>query len=163
MGDAVAKAVAYARRATSKTPMSEGRLRRRLADRDHPDAVIEHALERCRAEGIVDDASFARALVEEGRRKGHAPLRIRKDLEKREFSTEVVDEVLATIGDRDLEAAAFGVARRRAEQLRGVDAETAYRRLVSYLARRGYTQALSRKVARQAVFDDRESERTAGR
>ncbi len=161
--DQVAKAVAYVRRATAKTPMSEGRIRRRLGERDHTDVVIEQALERCRGQGLVDDRSFARALVQEGRDKGHAPLRIRRDLERRELSDEVIEAALDEIGDRDPEAAAFAVARERAERLRGVDAETAFRRLVSYLARRGYTNALSRKVARQAVFDEREDERVAGR
>jgi regulatory protein len=161
--DEVSKAVTYARRATARTPMAESRLRRRLEDRDHRAAVVEEALRRCRQQRIVDDQALAAALVEEGRAKGHAPLRIRTDLVRRELPEEVVEDALAAIGDRDEEAAAYDVAIRRAAQLRGVDAETAFRRLAGYLARRGYTDSLSRKVARQAVFHDRERERTAGR
>jgi regulatory protein len=161
--DDVAEAVAYARRATSRTPLAEGRLRRKLEERRYPDAVVVQSLRRCRSEGIVDDQALARALLEEARAKGHAPLRIRTDLARRELPEDLIDEVLAEIGDRDEEAAAYDVAVRRAQQLRGVDPETAFRRLVGYLARRGYTDAVSRKVARQAVFNDREPQRSAER
>ncbi|MGH3442654.1 MAG: regulatory protein RecX [Nitriliruptorales bacterium] len=163
LGDEVSRAVAYALRATANTPMSEGRLRRRLGERDVPAAVIDLAMERARTEGIVDDGALAAALVEEGRRKGHAPLRIRTDLQRRELPEAAIEAALATIGDRDEEAAAFDVAQRRAASYRGVDAETAFRRLTGFLSRRGYTDGLSRKVARQVVFHDREPERTAGR
>lgn len=158
----VGKAVTYARRATSATPLSEGRLRERLAERGYDDAVIAAAMVRCRDEALVDDELFAAALVDEGKRKGHAPLRIRTDLEKRGFDEEVIVAALAEAEDTDPEAAAFAVARERAARLRGVETETAYRRLVGYLQRRGYTDALSRKVAREAVFTDREPERVAG-
>jgi regulatory protein len=163
LGEAVAKAVAYARRATARTPLSEGRLRRKLADRDYPEVVIEEAIGRARTEGLVDDVALAAALVREGREKGHAPLRIRTDLARRELPDGVIDAAVAEIGDRDEEVAALDVATKRAAQLRSVDAETAYRRLAGYLARRGYTDGLSRKVAREAVFNDREQQRIAER
>jgi regulatory protein len=163
LGEEVARAVSYARRATAKTPLSEARLRRRMEERDITAPAVEQALRRCREAGIVDDRAFALALVDEGRRKGYAPARIERDLRRREIDTEVIDEALATIGDRDLEAAAYDVARRRATQLKDEDTEAVFRRLVGYLGRRGYPDALARKVARQAVFNDREVQRTTER
>lgn len=157
------RAFTYAQRATASSPMSEGRLRRRMESREFDPETVERALERCRQVGIVDDAAFARALIEEGRRKGYAPTRLRRDLRRREFDAEVIETAMTSIGDRDLESAAYGVAHERAAQLGGVDAETAFRRLVGYLARRGYPEALARKVARQAVFNDREVQRTSER
>lgn len=162
LGDEVSKAVAFVRRSTANTPQSEARLRRRLVEREHPRVVVDAALLRAREEGLVDDAAMAAALVEEGRRKGHAPLRLRADLERRELPHEVIDAAVDSIGDRDLEAAAFAVARDRARRLRGVQAETAFRRVVGHLARRGYPDAMARKVARLAIFDDREPERVSG-
>lgn len=161
--DDVTDAVAFVRRSTANAPQAEGRLATKLAERGWRSAVIEQALERCRASGLVDDAAMAAALVEEGRRKGHAPTRLRADLRRRELSEDVIEQALAPLDDEDPEAAAFAVARRKADTLTGVDAETAFRRIVGHLARRGHPEALARKVARAAVFDARDPERTASR
>lgn len=161
--DRVAAAITYARRATAQTPRSEQRLREALARRGYPKAIIEAALDRCRDDGTVDDRALARALVEEARRRGHAPRRIHVDLHKRGLPAEIVAAALTSVGDRDPEAAAYAVAEARASTLRGVDTQTAYRRLVGYLARRGHEEALARKVARQAVYNDREPQRVAER
>ncbi len=160
--DEVAAAVAYVRRSTSGAPQSVGRLREKLADRGHPAVVIDLALERAQREGVVDDHAMAAALVDERRRKGHAPARIRRDLAGRGFTDDVLDPLLASAEAEDLEAAAFDLAQRRADGLSGVPAESAYRRVAAYVARRGYPDGLARKVAREAVFAARESERAAG-
>lgn len=160
--DEVAEAVAFVRRSTANAPQAEGRLAAKLAERGWPEAVVEQALQRCRASGLVDDDAMAAALVEEGRRKGHAETRLRADLRRRELSEEVIERALAPLADEDPEAAAFAVARQKADTLTGVSAEAAFRRIVGHLARRGHPEALARKVARAAVFDARDADRVAG-
>lgn len=161
--DDVARAVAFLRRSTAGAPQAEGRLRDKLIDRGHPEQVVGLALERARRERLIDDAAMAAALVEEKRRAGHAPARIRRDLRGRGFGDEVLDPLLAAAESEDQEAAAFAVAADRAARLTGATPETAYRRVVGHVARRGYPEALARKVARAAVFSSREQERAAGR
>ncbi|MFN2556928.1 MAG: regulatory protein RecX [Nitriliruptorales bacterium] len=161
--DRIAGATAYARRVSAQAPRSEQRLWEALTRRGYPDVTVEAALERCRSEGTVDDRALAGALVEEGRRKGHATRRIQADLVKRGLPPEIIAGALASFADRDPEAAAFSIAAARAARLRGVDAYTAYRRVVGYLARRGHDEGLARKVARQVVFNDREAQRVAER
>ena len=160
--DDVAEAVAFVRRSTSSAPQAEGRLRAKLTARGTPDVVVDQALARARAERLVDDAAMAAAFVAERRRKGHAPTRIRQDLATRGFDTATIAAALAAGAAEDLEAAAFAVARDRAAALTGLPTETAFRRVVGHLARRGYPEALARKVARQAVFRSRDEQRTAG-
>jgi regulatory protein len=160
--DDVAEAVAFIRRSTSSAPQAEGRLRDKLVARGTPDVVIDQALARARAERLVDDPAMAAAFVAERRRKGHAPTRIRQDLAARGFDADTIAAALAASRDEDLEAAAFAVARERAALLTGLPTETAFRRVVGHLARRGYPEALARKVARQAVFRSRDDQRTAG-
>jgi regulatory protein len=160
--DDVAEAVAFVRRSTANAPQAEGRLTAKLHDRGYPSAVVEQAIERCRESGLVDDVAMAHALVEEGRRKGHAPLRLRTDLRRRELRPEAIEAALAQVQDEDPEAAAFALARDKADTLSGVAAETAFRRVVAHLARRGHPEGLARKVAREAVFTARDEERTAG-
>lgn len=162
LGDEVARALTFIQRSTASAPASSGRLARKLADRDVPAAAIRLAMADATDQGLVDDRAMAAALVAEGRAKGHAPRRLRTDLRKRELPDDVVDVALATIGDRDPEAVAFDVAQRKAREYRSLDAETSFRRLVGFLARRGHNEGLARKVARQVVFDDRESDRVAG-
>jgi regulatory protein len=124
--------------------------------------VIDAAMERARQERLVDDAAMVAALVEEARRKGHAPVRIRNDLRARGFGDELLDGALRSAETEDQEAAAFALAADKASGLTGLAAETAFRRVVAHVARRGYPEGLARKVSREAVFSARDAERTAG-
>jgi regulatory protein len=160
--DEVAEAVAFVRRSTANAPQAEGRLAAKLADRGWPPAVVDQALARCRDARLVDDDAMAAALVEEGRRKGHAATRLRADLQRRGLSTDAIERALEPLADEDPEAAAFAIARQKADTLTGVSAETAFRRIVGHLARRGHPEALAHKVARAAVFDARDQQRVAG-
>lgn len=161
--DEVAGAVAFLRRSTAGAPQSEGRLADKLRQRGHPAVVIEHALAQARRERVVDDAAMAAALVEEKRRAGHAPARIRRDLLARGFDAELLDPLLLAAESEDQEAAAFATAVEKAARLTAVPTDTAFRRVVGHLSRRGYPEGLARKVARQAVFTSRDAERAAGR
>lgn len=161
--DEVTTAVAYIRRSTAAQPASEGRLRGRLAERGHDADVVEAALARARAERLVDDDALSAALVAEWRAKGHAPRRIRADLRRREFDEQVIDRAVGEVDQQDHLAMAFELARQRAESLGHLPPETAYRRVAGYVARRGYGEGVARKAARDAVYDQRADERTAGR
>jgi regulatory protein len=160
--DDVAGAVAFVRRSTSGAPQSEGRLREKLAGRDTPAVVIEAAMERARRERLVDDVAMVAVLVDEQRRKGHAPTRIRADLRARGFGDDLLDEALRSAEAEDHEAAAFAVAADKAGGLTALPTETAFRRVLAHVARRGYPEGLARKVSREAVFAARDAERTAG-
>ena len=163
LSDDVAAALAFVRRSTTNAPQSVGRLRDKLAERGTPAPAIDLAMQRAHAEGLVDDRAMAAALVEEGRQKGHAPTRLRADLTRRGFDRDLIAEALEVVEGEDLSAAAFALARERADRLTSVEPETAVRRIVGQLARRGYPEALARKVARDAVDVSRDPQRTAGR
>lgn len=163
LGDEVARALAFVRRSTANSVQSRGRLADKLADRGFPAVVVRQALHRAEAEGLVDDATVLPMLVEERRAQGHAPRRIRDDLVQRGFTHAQLDDVLAVLDAEDPHAAAFGLARERAATMTGLAPETAFRRIVAWLARRGYPEALARKAARDAIWTDREPERTASR
>lgn len=162
-GDDADAALAFVRRSTSNAPQSEGRLRSKLADRGHDAVTIELALERARAQRLVDDDALLQALIAERRARGHADVRLRRDLRDRGFSGVQVDEALARWSDPDPAAAAFAVAREQAARHGGVDAETAVRRTVGALVRRGHGEALARKAARDAVYAAREGRASAER
>lgn len=160
--DEVAAALSYLRRSTAAQPASEGRLRARLAERGHTGDVVDAAMAHARTERLVDDDALSAALVAEWRARGHAARRIRRDLRRRGFDESVVRRALGVLEGHDEAAAAFDIARRRAESLSQVPAETAFRRVVGHLARRGYGEGLARKAARDAVYDQRHDDRVAG-
>ncbi|GGI06600.1 regulatory protein RecX [Egicoccus halophilus] len=160
--DDVAEAVAFLRRSTAMAPQSESRLRTKLRERETPHAVVELALTQARRERLVDDAAMVGALVEERRRKGHAPARIRRDLRQRGFDEALLDAALAPAEQEDAEAAAYALAQEKAQRCTGLAPEAAFRRVAAHVVRRGYPEGLARKVAREAVFTARDAERTAG-
>lgn len=160
--DDVASAMAFVRRSVAGAPQAEGRIRTKLAERSCPRPVIDAVLERARRERLVDDPAMAAALVEERRAKGHAAARIRRDLRERGFDEQTLDAALAEAEAEDPAALAFAVARDKAAGLTALPTEKAFRRVAAHVARRGYGEALARKVARDAVFATREDQRTAG-
>ena len=162
LDDDVAEALAFIRRSVAVAPQSEGRLAGKLADRGLDPGVVDDALVRARAQGLVDDEAMVGALIEERRAKGHAVSRIRRDLVDRGFERDLVEVALAPVAAQDPEAMAFDVAKTRADQLSTLDASAAFRRVTAYVARRGYPDGLARKVARAAVFASREDDRIIG-
>ncbi len=161
--ETVEGALGFIRRSTSNAPQSEGRLRSKLADRGYPEPIIEEALVLARSERLVDDAAMIAALIIERRARGHADLRLRRDLRGRGFSGVQVDEALAQFACTDPAAAVFALAREQASRHRAVDAEAAVRRTVGFLVRRGHGEGLARKAARDAVYADREAQQVAER
>ena len=159
----VEAALAFVRRSTANAPQSEGRLRAKLRDRGHDDATLESALERARGERLVDDVALLAGLIEERRARGHADARLRRDLRDRGFTGAQVDDALERSAATDPAAAAFAVAREHAARHRTADPETAVRRTVGALVRRGHAEALARKAARDAVYADREAHAAAER
>ena len=156
-------ALAFVRRSAAAAPQSEGRLREKLLDRGIAADTVEAALATARAERLIDDRAMLAALVAERRARGHATARLERDLVARGFRAADVAAALGAVEPTDPEAEAFAQARVAAARHRSVEAETALRRTVDHLRRLGHPDGLARKVARAAVFADREPERTAGR
>lgn len=159
----VGAALAFIRRSTANAPQSEGRLRTKLTDRGFSESVVNEALREAHRERLVDDDALLAALIAERRGRGHADVRLRRDLRDRGFTGAQVDEALTRHAATDPSAAAFALAREQAARHRAIDAEAAVRRTVGFLVRRGHSEGLARKAARDAVYADREGQEIAGR
>jgi regulatory protein len=123
-------------------PRSARDLEYRLVRKGEDPELVRRAVERLRASGLVDDASFARQLA---RSKllgaGHSPRRLRQHLGNRGVARDVaehaVNEVVTEEGLDEI-ALVTAAARKKLRTLSSVDAPTRKRRLYSFLARRGY-------------------------
>jgi regulatory protein len=115
-------------------------LARRLGRRGHgPDAVAA-ATRRLHALGLLDDAAFARQYVESRAARGRGPARLRRDLLALGVADAVADAALAAHWPEgsDLAGTTRRLAERRVRQLGALPRPVLRRRLLAYLARRGY-------------------------
>jgi regulatory protein len=116
-------------------------LRRRLLQKQHPPAAVDGALARLAAHGLLDDARFAQDYARAKAAHGRGPARLVRDLlaqgVERRVAEDAVRAALAADGV-DPEAVLQAVAEKRARQLEGLPAPVRKRRLVAFLARRGF-------------------------
>jgi regulatory protein len=131
---------------------SREELFRRLVLAGYEDADVVAALDDLEAVGLVDDEAFARQLAgHEIRRRGSGRRVALMALRRAGVDREIAERVVEEAAPDDDAARAEELARIRVERLRGLDDATAYRRLLSYLLRRGYEGEVARTAARGAL------------
>jgi regulatory protein len=140
-------------RKLEQRPFASRDLIRRLVLKGHPPEAAARAVERAERVGLVDDLRFARQFIETRSARGRGPLRIRRDLAAMGVDRLLVDRALA-------EAAAEGedeasqldrLVRRRLSQLTGLARPAVRRRLLAYLARRGFVGRSARHAVERAT------------
>jgi regulatory protein len=124
-------------------------LRRRLLQKQHPPAAVNGALDRLVASGLLDDARFAADYAAAKAYRGRGPARLIRDLlalgVDQRVAEQAVHRSLAAEGV-DPTRAVRALAEKRARQLAGLPAPVRKRRLVAFLARRGFGGAEVREV-----------------
>lgn len=155
--DSATDAVADAERAllrrlrTRQLSISEARsfLVEKSLDRTAADALVEEFVRR----GYLDDAMLAEQLIHSATdRKGQGRRAIAQTLSGRGIPRDVADAVLAELPDDDADRA-LEFARSKARQLERFDHETALRRLMGQLSRRGYPGSVAAAAARAALAE----------
>jgi regulatory protein len=109
-------------------------------------------LDRFTEVGLIDDAAFAAAWVSSrhaGRGLGRRALGA--ELRRRGVDTAIVEAAVDEVSGEDEETAARALAHRRVRTMTGLPADTQMRRLVGMLARKGFSQGLAMRVARDAI------------
>lgn len=127
----------------------EEELRKRLVRKGHRDEVVSVVLNELRAEGWLDDERFAREVVRSsGKRWG--PVRLERKLRELGVDSEAADRAIAEVPADDQEAVFESIVEKKLSEMerRGLDGETAKRRLASFLERRGFAAA----AVREKVF-----------
>ena len=138
-----------------RSALSEREARTFLAQRGIDASVVEATVERFTSRGWIDDAVLAEQLLYAGTsRKGQGRRAIAQTLSARGIARDVADAALATLPDDDDERA-LEYARTKANGLRSYDLETAMRRLMGQLARRGYSGSVASNAARTALTEQR--------
>jgi len=139
--------------ALQRRAQARGELGRRLVRRGHRREAVEAALDRAESLGLLDDEAFAVHYVQTRGARGRGPARLRRDLLARGVDRALVDRVLAAEcpGGGDTAAVPLELATKRAEQLGGLSRTVKRRRILAYLARRGFTGHEVTEVVAKAV------------
>ncbi len=140
----------------SYRPHSRQEVERYLAKKDIQDSTVEEVVERLERQHLIDDREFARFWVENRetfRPRGRYALQY--ELWQKGVSSDAIDAALI---DVDEEASAQRAAEKYVRRLVGLDRDTYYRRLLSYLQRRGFGYGVSRQIVDQlwSKLDDEE-------
>lgn len=138
-----------------RSALSEREARTFLIQRGFAASVADAAIERCTSRGWIDDSALAEQLLYAGTsRKGQGRRAIAQTLSARGITRDVADAALAGLPDDD-DDRALEYARSKAHGLRSYDLETAMRRLMGQLARRGYSGSVASTAARTALTEQR--------
>lgn len=129
---------------------SAAELRQRLRTKGFDGDIVEVVLERLREAGLQDDRRFADSLVESAvRDRGYSSHAVHAALRRKGVDQELAAQVSAASPEAD-EERALAAARKRAAQLASLAPDVRMRRLVRFLARRGYPEEVCERAAREA-------------
>jgi len=128
-------------------------LGRRLQRKGHPREAVAAALERLVALGLLDDAAFAANYVETRGPRGRGPSRLTRDLMAMGVERRLIDRALAVHVSEEAGSAAIplALATRRAAQLGDLPRPVKRRRLLAFLARRGFSGSEVGEMVRRIV------------
>ena len=144
-------ALRTALRALERRAFARADLTRRLVRKGHPRSAVEDAMERAASMGLLDDAAYALSYVQTRTARGQGPARLTRDLLAMGVGRALIDRALAEEWPEggDPSGVPLALASKRAAQLGSLPRPVKRRRVLAYLARRGFTgREISNLVAR---------------
>ncbi len=155
-GDAESDPEAVARqiclRMLTAAPRTRAQLAAALRRRGVPDEAADAVLGRFADVKLIDDAMFATAWVESRHHgRGLSGRALAAELRHQGVASEDIRAAVDRLGPEQEIATARSLVARRLAATRGQPTPARVRRLVGVLARKGYSQALAYRVAREAL------------
>lgn len=126
----------------------------RLRRKGLPPDVVAEVVGRLESAGLLHDARFAESFARARAERGYGRGRILADLAARGVARLVAERAVDGLSALDEDARAERIerlARKRAARLAGLPSEIRLRRLVGFLARRGYGGGDTLRIARRVV------------
>lgn len=133
----------------SYRPRAEAEIRQRLGQAGFETGVIDQVIERLRANGLVQDAGFAREWVENrGAFRPRSHKMLAYELRRKGVTEDAIQKALdETSSDDEL---AYQAAVRYAHKLAGLEFDEFHRRLLAYLGRRGFSYGTAAPIVQKA-------------
>lgn len=138
---------------------SRQELQERLLAKDYDPTLVTAVLDDLQETGLVDDSAFAREWVRQrSRRRGKSTRVLAQELREKGVAAQERQEALAQISQEEERATAWACACKKARGIKAVPEDYPgkqkdLRRVVGVLARRGFSEAMSLAIAREAVAE----------
>lgn len=134
----------------ARRELSVAQMRARLADRDHPPADVDRAVNLLLENGALNDARVARAYATTAlRTKGRGRLRIQRELHAIGIEKDVAGEALGEIfGEVDERALIRKAIEKKLRGHKKIDSPAAYARMYQFLMRQGFSPSTVTAVLR---------------
>ena len=151
------KAYQRALRLISRRPHAERELREKLSRERIPSEICERVIDRLEAASLLDDAAFAEAWVEDRKQfRPRSARALRHELRQKGVDSQVIETALSGFDD---EQAAREAGRKAVRRYRSLPEETAQKRMLAYLARRGFPYRMARAVVDDLLTEGSGTER----
>ena len=138
---------------------TEEELRTAIVTRGFSQDLAQQVVCRLVEVGLVNDRHYAEAFVRDRfSLSGKTGRALSQDLQRRGISQELIHQALDQIGDEDQEERARELVRKKIATFHGVSRDTAYRRLTSLLARKGYSAHICVSVVSEILTSYEEEE-----
>jgi len=151
-GDPEAAAKNFCLRWLTVRARSRAELATKLRERGIPDAAAERALDRLTDVGLVDDAAFAASFVTSRHRdRGLGRAALRRELQHKGIDSELTEQALQAIDGEAERSRAAALVAKKLDAAMFAGTESARRRLLGMLARRGYAPSVAISVVNDAL------------
>ncbi|MCW2956722.1 MAG: recombination regulator RecX [Thermoleophilia bacterium] len=152
------KVLSACHKALAGRQITEHELRTKLAKGEFEAERVEHAVTKCREQGLIDDLRYATAYVESRVRRGHGAQRIRQDLARRGIAREITEGLLVEAKDDGaLDEGAVAAARKKFARVDLAD-RTVESKAVRWLLTRGYSSGQAYAAVRVVRGEQADSE-----
>ena len=146
-------------RLLAASPKSGQELKKKLTGKGYSDAVIDEALSRLRAQGVLDDTLYARDMMMRltlGKAAGRH--KVAFELKRHGVSQKIRNELLETLSDADESGRALDSARLKWAGWSKLDPQKRKKRLYDFLIRKGYdfqiAQDILQKLSKESSDDE---------
>lgn len=121
-----------------------------LLGKGYDPGIVSRTLTRLKEVGLLNDRAFAKAWAEtRTKSKGMGSRLLERELRRKGIMKEIIREVKEGLGNEEEQA--LSLARVRLGRMKGLDEETARRRLAGFLQRRGFSGETVYEVVRKAL------------
>jgi regulatory protein len=142
-------------RMLTAAPKTRAQLASALQRRGVPDEVAEAVLERFANVQLIDDAMFAQSWVDSRHHgRGLARRALAAELRQRGVAVEDIQAAVGRLDPEQEQATASALVERRLAATRGLPKPARFRRLMSMLARKGYSEGLAYRIVREALDNE---------
>lgn len=136
----------------ARRALSSGELQQLLVAAGYPDLDAEQAVAECEGALYLNDDDLARSVTRKLRdSKGASRSNIRQKLRERCLPPAAIESAISELDDDEEHALIRQTANDRARRMTGFDRQTAERRLLGFLARRGWAGEAASRAAREAL------------